>query len=86
VLLDPVAEAYLLNTPCRSRRIEHVERNTSANFAYLLWEARYLNGVAQLSKGLDVAVRHTEFAVARQSRSANGVLMSGQRVETSKVS
>jgi hypothetical protein len=64
VLLDPAAEASLLNTPCRSRRdIEHIERNTSANVAYLLREARYLNGVAQLSKGLDVSVRHIEFAV-----------------------
>src|SRR5262252_3509743 len=73
-------EASLPNTPRRSQRdVEHVERNTNADVAYLLWEARCLDGVAHLSKGLDTSVQHTEFAVGPSAAQlANGVLMSGQ--------
>jgi hypothetical protein len=41
-----------------------------------LWEARYLNGVAHLSKRLDDSVQHTEFTVASLAQLANGVLTS----------
>src|SRR5262249_31824321 len=73
-------EASLLNTPRRSRRdVEHVERNANADVVYLLWEARCLDGVAHLSKGLDTSVQHTEFEVGPSvAQLANGVLMSGQ--------
>jgi hypothetical protein len=73
-------EASLLNTPHRSRRdVEHVKRNTNADVAFLLWEARCLDGVAHLSKGLDTSVQHTEFEVGPSvAQLANGVLMSGQ--------
>jgi len=73
-------EASLPNTPRRSQRdVEHVERNTNADVAYLLWEARCLDGVAHLSKGLDTSVQHTEFAVGPSAAQlASGVLMSGQ--------
>src|SRR5262249_47742808 len=38
-----------------------------------LWEARYLNRVAHLSKGLDGFVQHTEFTVASSCTTASPV-------------
>jgi hypothetical protein len=73
-------EVSLLNTPRRSRHdVEHVKRNTNADVGYLLWEARCLDGVAHLSKGLDASVQHAEFAVGPSAAQlASGVLMPGQ--------
>jgi hypothetical protein len=48
-----------------------------------LWEARYLNGVAHLSKRLDDSVQHTEFTVTPSgAQLANGVLLSAPHTVT----